>query len=100
VGVGRDLPPENTHGTIKRSKAMHTPATPSGATEPGSEPADFIDDENVKSECDERRLDALDDIVAILSGTEWDASTLEEVADVLRQAGYSIEDFIVGGENR
>jgi len=100
MGAGRDLPPENTHGTTKRSKAMHNPPTAIGATEPGSEPAEFIDDDSAKSERDERRLDALDDIVAILSGTEWEASTLEEVADVLRQAGYSIEDFDQGGENR
>lgn len=81
---------------------MHNPATSSGATaaEPGSEPAEFDDNGSAKSERDERRLDALDDIVAILSGTEWEASTLEEVADVLRQAGYSIEDFDQGGENR
>lgn len=81
---------------------MHNPPTSSGATDttPGSEPAEFIDDGSAKSERDERRLDALDQIVAILSGTEWEASTLEEVADVLGRAGYSIEDFIEGGENR
>jgi len=80
---------------------MHNPATSSGATaaEPGSEPAEFDDNGSAKSERDERRLDALDDIAAILSGAEWEAPTLEDVADVLRRAGYSIDEFDEGGGN-
>jgi hypothetical protein len=81
---------------------MYNPPTSSGATatETHSEPDEFDDDGSAKSERDEPRLDALDDIAAILSGTEWEASTLEEVADVLRRAGYTIDEFDQGGENR
>jgi hypothetical protein len=71
----------------------HHPDDPDPVYEPD-------DDGRAKTERDERRLDALDDIVAILSGTDWEASTLEEVAEVLRRAGYTIDDFDEGGEHR
>lgn len=37
---------------------------------------------------------ALRTIQCALSGQEWDANSLSEVADILRQAGYPIEETL------
>lgn len=34
----------------------------------------------------------LEDIQKILNGTEWDSSTLNSVAEVVRKAGYTVRD--------
>jgi hypothetical protein len=34
----------------------------------------------------------LDAIVTLLSGREWDADTLDAIADILRRAGFTIAD--------
>lgn len=35
---------------------------------------------------------ALDEIARIMSGSGWSADTLDSIADIMRQAGYVIED--------
>ena len=35
---------------------------------------------------------AMDEIHALLDGTEWDADTLEAVADVVRRSGRSVDE--------
>lgn len=37
--------------------------------------------------------DALDAIQEILSSNEWNADTCSSIAEVMRQAGYPIEDI-------
>ena len=39
-----------------------------------------------------RQTEALDAMQRVLDGTEWSADTLDEIADILRDAGYTVSD--------
>ena len=39
-----------------------------------------------------KKAATLDGIAALLSGTEWSADTLDEIAERLRSVGYTIAD--------
>jgi hypothetical protein len=48
--------------------------------------------------------EALEAIQAMLDGSTWDAETLDDIAAIVRQAGYEVreplaEDNPAGGEN-
>lgn len=41
-------------------------------------------------------VDALNAIADLLNATEWDAQTLDDIADIMREAGYEIADEAPG----
>lgn len=36
--------------------------------------------------------EALDQIHALMNGTQWSADTLDAIAEILREAGYTIDE--------
>lgn len=40
-----------------------------------------------------KEADALNAIATLMDGTQWDADTLEAIAEVLEEAGYTLRNY-------
>lgn len=59
-----------------------------------SKKGDWIAAEKRRAKREETRrdLEALNDIHALLDGTEWGTETLDQIADILRETGREIRE--------